>query len=340
LTRAIARYEAPQELRPVYLHFDQPLLRLPIRFCADTLAAEVSALPERAWDPHPTGFVGNEAVRLVTPDGEPTDSLEGPMAATGHLRSCPYILRIMAALDGVWGRSRLMGLAAGAEVPPHVDSNYYWRTHLRIHIPVVTNPGVIFTCGKQAVHMAAGECWVFDSFRPHDVQNGGSERRVHLVLDTIGSERLWDLIEAAKRGGNEPEFVAPDGGSADDLLFEKVNRPKVMSPWEVQQHVDFLLAHAQPHALLETVSRRLEKYICAWSAAWARFGDSDEGVPTFRKLMLQVRKELGAIPGGATILLDNKKPLYLFLEHLVFIYALAPSTAAAREPTARAAAAG
>ena len=33
------------------------------------------------------------------------------------------------ALGGVWGRSRLMALAPGAEVPAHVDAHYYWRTH-------------------------------------------------------------------------------------------------------------------------------------------------------------------------------------------------------------------
>jgi hypothetical protein len=290
------------------------------------LAAEVSALPESAWDPHPTGFVGNEAVKLVTPFGQPTDSLEGPMGPTEHLRKCRYISEVMAALGGVWGRSRLMGLAAGSEVPPHVDSNYYWRTHLRIHIPVVTNPDVRFTCGGETVHMAAGECWVFDSFRGHDVQNQGSERRIHLVLDTVGGERIWDLMEAARTGEAESDLVPP--GQVDDaqLLFEQVNRPKVMSPWEVQQHVDFLLRHTPPHPLVESVSRRLEKFVCAWSAAWARFGDSDEGVPLFRDLMLEVRRDLGSIRDGGTILLDNGKPLYLFLEHLVFIYALAPGT--------------
>jgi Rieske Fe-S protein len=26
-------------------------------------------------------------------------------------------------------------------VPQHVDIHYYWRTHIRIHVPVITNPG-------------------------------------------------------------------------------------------------------------------------------------------------------------------------------------------------------
>ena len=42
----------------------------------------------------------------------------------------------MAELNCTWGRSRLMGLEPGAVVPKHVDVHYYWRTHLRIHVPV------------------------------------------------------------------------------------------------------------------------------------------------------------------------------------------------------------
>ena len=71
----------------------------------------------------------------------------------------------------------------------HVDLHYHWRTHIRIHIPVITDPKVLFTCGDETVHMAPGECWIFDSFRFHRVENGWTERRVHLVLDTVMTER-------------------------------------------------------------------------------------------------------------------------------------------------------
>ena len=107
------------------MRFDKPLLRLPITFCAQTLAAEVKALPASAWTPHPQGFVGNDAVPLVAADGGLNDRLRGVMAPTEHLAHCPYIAALMAELGGVWGRSRLMGLGAGAEVPDHVDTNYY-----------------------------------------------------------------------------------------------------------------------------------------------------------------------------------------------------------------------
>ncbi|MEA3057790.1 MAG: hypothetical protein QOF34_605, partial [Sphingomonadales bacterium] len=61
------------------MELTRPLLKLPLRFDADALAREVRALPQSAWVPHPTGFAGNEAVRLITPGGRETDELKGEM---------------------------------------------------------------------------------------------------------------------------------------------------------------------------------------------------------------------------------------------------------------------
>ena len=99
------------------MKIDRPLLKLPRRYCQQTLAAEVAALPPSAWLPHPGRIVGNDAVPLITPHGAITNAFAGPMAPTEHLRACSYIMEIMADLGAVWGRSRLMGLAPGAIVP-------------------------------------------------------------------------------------------------------------------------------------------------------------------------------------------------------------------------------
>jgi hypothetical protein len=312
----------------------QPLLKLPVRFDADALAAEVRALPASAWDPHPTGFVGNEAVRLITPHGELTDAIEGPMAPTEHLRRCPYIMAVMGELGGVWGRSRLMALAPGAEVPAHVDTHYYWRTHLRIHVPVITNPGVVFTCGESKVHMAAGECWVFDSFRWHDVQNGGTERRIHLVLDTVGGERISELLEAAHAGA--PALPATTANApADALVYERINAPEVMSPWEIRCHLAFLAEEAVPDPLLAGVLRRLDRFVDSWAAAWARFGADPEGLPAYQSLIAVAKRDLVSL-GGARLLLKNELQLLLVLDQLVFQMAMAPPA----EPLRAAAAPG
>ena len=75
------------------MEFSKPLLRLPIKFSADQLAAEVKALPASAWTAHPQHFPGNSAVRLITAGGQPTDAIEGVMGPTPQLFACPYVMR-------------------------------------------------------------------------------------------------------------------------------------------------------------------------------------------------------------------------------------------------------
>ena len=132
----------------------------------------------------------------------------------------------MQELGGVWGRSRLMGLGPGAVVPIHVDIHYYWRTHVRIHIPVVTNPGVRFFCGGQNVHMAAGEAWVFDSFQTHEVaQRGHGQAR---PPGPRYGRRRPDL--GADRRGERGRRSAAIGLARDRdlraLRFEQLNQPQ------------------------------------------------------------------------------------------------------------------
>ena len=275
-----------------------PFLKLPIQFDAAALAAEVRALPITAWDPHPSGFVGNEAVKLISVGGGLTDRHDGPMGPTIYLGACEYVREIMGEIGAVWGRSRLMGLAAGSEVPRHVDINYYWRTHLRIHIPVITNPGVEFTCGDETVHMAAGECWVFDSFRFHRVENKGSERRVHLVIDTVGGGILPDLMAAAEERTAPARMLLKGQASGGELAFEQFNAPDVMSPWEMRCHLAFIMDNARPDPALTQVHARIDRFIDDWAAAWARFGPQDAGLPIYADLLQRMNADLETL-GGA-----------------------------------------
>jgi hypothetical protein len=304
------------------MRLDRPFLKLPIRFSAEALAEEARALPRSAWRPHPTGFPGNEAVRLVSPGGQPTDSIVGPMGPTDELMRCPYTMDVMSELGGVWGRSRLMGLGPGAKVPPHIDCHYYWVTHLRIHIPVITNPGVSFTCGDETVHMEAGECWVFDSFRRHTVENAGDEQRVHLVLDTVGSERLWDLVEMAKQGSvDSVKMLAPGQRRGRPLAYEQLNFHEVMPPMDMRWLFDFVVDHTDDQERLEPVLKRMDRFLCAWTAAWARFGKDDEGLPAYRELISAVQRDLDALRGHEIILRNGIK-FYYALNQLIFCNAL------------------
>ena len=311
------------------MRLDRPLLRLPRRYCAETLAAEIAALPRAAWLPHPGRLAGNDAVPLITPGGQMVNGFAGPMAPTEALLACPYIMEVMADLGAVWGRSRLMGLAPAADVPEHVDVGYYWRTHVRVHVPIITSPAVSFTCAGETVHMAPGECWVFDTFQMHKVRNGGGDKRVHLVLDTVGGEGLWDLVaEAQAAPAAEARFVKPGVTSTATLAtlaFEQHNLPRIMSGWEVRGHIDYLVRQAPAGAALDAVSARLDRFANGWMAAWAQHGESDTGIADYRRLIDGVREELKALR-ASTIILPNLVPLDRALAELVFQVAVPAAT--------------
>lgn len=304
------------------MRLNQPLLKLPKSFCAETLAAEVRALPASAWVPHPGNYPGNDAVLLVTPEGTTTNGFVGQMAATEHLRACPYVMEVMADIGAVWGRSRLMGLAPGANVPPHVDVNYHWRTHMRIHIPVITNPAVTFTVGDDRAHMAAGECWVFDSFRMHNVHNGGIDKRIHLVLDTVGGSELWDLVERAQqdRAGETGPPLAPTGRDVA-LRFENARVAGIMSPWEIRCHIAYLADNMVAGPRVAAAFNRLDRFVAGWAALWGEFGEAEQGIPAYRALIAEVRQDLLAT-GGGDLPLRNQVPLMRALGELIFQIAL------------------
>ena len=323
------------------MRIQHPLLKLPIRFDAEALAREVSALPASAWMPHPQKFDGNIAVPLVSPGGALTDDWVGPMGPTESLERCGYIKEIMAELDSTWGRSRLMGLEPGSVVPEHVDVHYYWRTHLRIHVPVITNPKVGFSCGGETVHMAAGECWLLDSFFLHSVENRGEALRIHLVLDTVGSATLWDLIDAAASGTAEEKFVAPGTAAAKPLQFEQINAPAIMSPWEMKAHIAYITGWTDEEPRLEPIARILDRFVMAWGGTWARYGAADEGLPHYLRHLAEVRKALGTVP-GPPVLMRNGWPMLDSLHRYVLGNAILPSkieqlraAAASRSPQYR-----
>src|SRR3546814_13773884 len=98
--------------------------------------------------------------------------------------------------------------------------------------------------------MGAGECWIFDTWRRHGVVNTGDVDRIHLVMDTVGGTEFWKHAGGARPAGVAgvpaqpwtPRVVPfnPDAATPA-LAFESTNVPVVMTPWEVREHIPFLL---------------------------------------------------------------------------------------------------
>ncbi len=304
-------------------------LQLPIRFDAERLAAEVAAIPESAWRPHPRGYPGNDALTLITTGGDPdSDARAGPMEPTPHLLACPYLMQVMEALGATWGRSRLMRLSGDAEVTPHIDTDYYWRDHMRVHVPIVTQPTVRFICGDEEVNMAAGDCWVFDTWSLHSVHNDATRARIHLVADTVGGDGLLDLLEKAKapnetRPGWSPVLSPPRAGPTPKLAYESRNAPSIMTPWELRDHLGFLLAEVRPgDPKMGSVFPVLNRLRTNWHALWARSGDDEAARPDYAALLADIWRRLDAMDVG-DIALKNGLSLGVCLRALIFESALA-----------------
>jgi hypothetical protein len=185
---------------------------------------------------------------------------------------------------------------------------------------------VRFYCGDAVVNMAAGECWIFDTWRLHRVLNDDEHSRVHLVIDTVGGERFWNHINGGQvpgqpKAGWRPQHIAPDATMRPELDFESTNVPTVMTPWEFREHFALLLNEMGRHPLAPAIQQALMSFTRRWHALWSCYGENREGWPRYRALLDQVRVDVLAA-GAANIMLPNNLRISVLLD-AIFAVALA-----------------
>jgi hypothetical protein len=325
------------------MKLDTEFRKLPLRFDAERLAAELDQFGAGDWRAHPQGHAGNTAVPLIAVEGDPAnDAVKGPMRPTPLLERCPYVRQVLAALGAVLGRTRLMRIVGQGEAHAHVDTNYYWLQRVRVHVPIVTSPKVQFVCGGRALHMAPGETWIFDTWRLHNVLNPDSRDRVHLVADTVGSASFWDLAAQAERPfADDPSpptqatFVPFVPESEPALETETVNFPVVMSPWEQECLIVRILEdlgqseRTVPELAIQ-LEATLERFHRQWRALWARHGEAATGWSAFRELLRRIDGEIDAFAGR--LALPNELEVVEALRQAIVRPALNPELASAETP--------
>ena len=279
-------------------------IQLPLCFDVGRLAREADNFDEEAWDPHPLGYKGNSSLVLVSSKGERNNDYAGHMKPTEALEKCPYIKQVLSELNTVIGRTRLMRLEPGSVVPTHTDTNYTWKNRIRIHIPIVTDPGVVFSCGNIDVHMRAGESWVFDNWRRHTVNNNSDVRRVHLVTDTTGTADFWAMVARGRDPGTSAELSADETHllkferqKSPDIKFEKYNSMLILPPGEIENlSRDFVaelnhLRREDPD-LFEGIVQALSNFQFDWRSVWSLHADTPEAIPHYESLIRDLRKQL------------------------------------------------
>ena len=259
---------------------------------------------------HPSKLAGNLAIPLISQHGTDNNDFSGRMAPTRHLQRCDYMQQVMAGFDEVLARSRLMRLNAGAEVSAHVDFNYHWYSRVRVHIPIITNPDVIFYCGDQHIHMRAGECWIFDSWRRHNVINSGNDDRVHLVVDMAGSSRFWNMVREMEVYDTDSDNarlqarirkVPYVSSTTAKIRTEQYNVAPVMAPGELEALARELIADFTRHAannpaIVAEYSRLLQNLGKDWRELWHLHGYARTGWPHYKQLLDNTMRQLRPDP--------------------------------------------
>jgi uncharacterized protein YecA (UPF0149 family) len=290
-------------------------IKLPYRFDVDRLREEILAFDESQWCPHPDGFEGNSSLPLVTVNGGINNKFIGVMQPTEALLSASYLQQVISSFGQVIGRSRLMRLAPGTKVPSHSDTNLHWYRRVRIHIPVITDDEVIFKCGSKSLNMKAGDAWIFDSWKYHEVHNNGQTNRVHLVIDTCGDSNFWDMvahkgvaIDDLDRSEFSPDQVNYTEGKSVEILTEKNNGTFILHPGELDFISRELLENVHsvkgndPNEVAKIESTVTQ--LCQdWRNLWYLHGENESGWKAFQAARSRAYAALNAIDSSLEI--DN-----------------------------------
>ncbi len=196
--------------------------RLELDFDADRLARDLEALSRTTWDLQNTyssdGSLSSAVIdwrvlplRNVGGDPHRTDP-GGPglidFADTPWLAQAPYFAEVLAAVPAPLRAARLMALGPGAIGARHRDTKQGlgWGA-ARLHIPVTTTPEARLYLGGAQHHWQPGSFWYGDFTREHRVENPGTGRRVHLVIDAQPSTELLALFPAPVRAALDPAKI-------------------------------------------------------------------------------------------------------------------------------------
>ncbi|MFC9755257.1 aspartyl/asparaginyl beta-hydroxylase domain-containing protein [Streptomyces sp. NPDC056921] len=171
-------------------------------FDSGRLVAELTAVTSHTWNVQRTHTYGGQAGQAAATDwrvlplrslgGDPERTDPGgpgpqPFAATRWLDELPYLAQILDSVPAPLNAVRLMALGPGAVSDPHCDPKYRLdRGIVRLHIPVVTDPGAVLVLDGVEHCWQPGTCWYGDFSREHLVRNTSQTvTRIHVVIDAL-----------------------------------------------------------------------------------------------------------------------------------------------------------
>ncbi|MDH4568068.1 aspartyl beta-hydroxylase [Pseudomonas sp. BN414] len=175
--------------------------RLPLTFEMAPLLEALARIEAGAWQSHfNTGYFEGDwsGVALIAPDDAPLPLAPGqgaPVRSGWWQREAAWN-DLLDAFHATVRSARLLRLGPGSRIHEHCDPDLgVPGSDLRLHVPLLSPPGVEFLVDGLQAPMQPGECWFLDLSRPHRVDNPGPGERIHLVLDCQPNDWLLGLIE-------------------------------------------------------------------------------------------------------------------------------------------------
>ena len=143
---------------------------------------------------HDGGWSG---IGLVAANGNAFEDrlVDGVYEKTEVLKVAPYIDHIIHSFDCELKRVRILRLAPGRDIRWHSDGGECLdRGKARLHVPIVTNPKILFQISHEDQSWKAGELWYGDFAFPHRVRNASEKDRFHLVIDVVKNDKVTELF--------------------------------------------------------------------------------------------------------------------------------------------------
>jgi len=137
----------------------------------------------------------------------------------------PYVIEVIEKLEKFanlsFSRIRLAGKKRETAGSIHTDFGY-----ARHHIPIVTNPSVLFQISDKLYRMSKyNHLYALPCGQPHSIINGSTRLRLHLLLIDGNQEQNVTTIEQARSEIENVTKVFEDAYSNLDIAEKLLNEP-------------------------------------------------------------------------------------------------------------------
>jgi hypothetical protein len=287
--------------------------KLPVTFDPDRVYAEISQIEPFRWIPQ--GSPRYLSLPLVSHHGLDSSHPSPPTWPTSTLARCPYLRQVLAFFRAPLTDVRVRRAEAGAGGgSTHYDGHYASFSRYRLHLPLVTDPRILFRCNGRQVHMDRGEVWLFDRLSLYGISNPTGEARVHISIETGGSSALWNLFERSSRPFDArrtveapPERIEHQTKWDASVLTENTPGAAILSPCQVEVFLDDLLQRLRESTVRDPrgrdeVVRAIHRFVHDWRTLWALGGFDEEAWPRYRALavalLTEVTRQEARMTGG------------------------------------------